>query len=311
MRAVCASLGTWGVIYSITYKVEDMYNVHVINKKYDMKQAIEDGKKWVTDNECIQFFWMPFNTEVWIQTANRTKKPSQFVPFKNFWYHFTNWLNQEGAQIPFAALAKHPSWTPKWCKLAFSLIPQNEVVQKISDFIMFDKEIDTGVRTDVVDVAFECDSEYKNFQKAWWMVVDKILELAKEDKFPVNTMVTARLIGPSTCLLGPVGSAARKITCAMEVTSSNNAVGWDEFAVWVANSLGDLPGARPHWAKYFQKLPDYGAYFRKAYGEDLKTFLELRKKHNVDPDNMFVNDYLATIFWGDKKADPSSNTDQD
>ena len=57
-----------------------------------------------------------------------------------------------------------------------------------------------------------------------------------------------------------------------------------------------LPKARIHWAKGFQFMPEAKKYIHESCGDQIKEFLELRDKAGVDPDNMFLSEYLGELL---------------
>lgn len=71
---------------------------------------------------------------------------------------------------------------------------------------------------------------------------------------------------------------------------------WEEFSKDVANEWMKIPGARPHWAKYCQHIPNIEEYIRKTYGNKIDEFLNIRKELNVDPKDIFYTNWLANIF---------------
>lgn len=99
-------------------------------------------------------------------------------------------------------------------------------------------------------------------------------------------------------LLSPGGG--NQYTCYMEIVSSINAPGWEEFSKDVCLEWMKVPGARPHWAKYCQHIPGIQKFIHNAYGPKIKEFLKIRKELDVDPTDMFYTDWLATILEPEK-----------
>jgi hypothetical protein len=102
--------------------------------------------------------------------------------------------------------------------------------------------------------------------------VDLVNARAREGRYPVNLAMNTRLFGKSTALLHCIPGDAHETTCNIQITSFTNAH-WEAFkddlmAQWLA-----LPGARPHWAKQYQDLPQIAGTLRRVYGESLETFL--------------------------------------
>jgi len=60
--------------------------------------------------------------------------------------------------------------------------------------------------------------------------------------------------------------------------------------------MAALPHARTHWAKAFQYLPEGAATMRHAFGSQIDDFLAVRRELDVDPDDLFVNEVLGSVF---------------
>ena len=61
-----------------------------------------------------------------------------------------------------------------------------------------------------------------------------------------------------------------------------------------------LPGARPHWAKEWEFIPDIEAFIGQAYGDQLKQFLAVHNALGVDPEHMFSNDLLDRVVFANR-----------
>ncbi|CAH1782836.1 unnamed protein product [Owenia fusiformis] len=52
----------------------------------------------------------------------------------------------------------------------------------------------------------------------------------------------------------------------------------------------------PHWGKYFDFIPGIIDHLRQNYGTKLDEFIKIRNEADLDPDNMFTNSHLRTLF---------------
>ena len=134
------------------------------------------------------------------------------------------------------------------------------------------------------------------------MAVDLVDESAREGRYPANLAMNTRLFGRNTVLLHSITGQENKTTCNIQLTSFANEH-WEAFKDCLMESWLSIPGSRPHWAKQYQNLPGIGSKLRAVYGENLETFLRIRKEENVDPEDIFVNSFLEELLFGDPISD--------
>ncbi|CAH1787968.1 unnamed protein product [Owenia fusiformis] len=67
----------------------------------------------------------------------------------------------------------------------------------------------------------------------------------------------------------------------------------------------------PHWAKYYDYIPGIIDHLRQNYGNNFDEFIRTRNQEDLDPDNMFTNSHLRTLFHdaivGNEKKKSCSN----
>ena len=130
------------------------------------------------------------------------------------------------------------------------------------------------------------------------MAVDLIEASVREGRYPVNLAMNTRLFGRNTALLHSHAGGENETTCNIQLTSFANQH-WEAFKDCLMEKWLAIPGSRPHWAKQYQNLPGIASTLRAVYGENLETFLRIRKEAGVDPDNLFVNSFLEDLLFSD------------
>ncbi|CAH1800196.1 unnamed protein product [Owenia fusiformis] len=78
-----------------------------------------------------------------------------------------------------------------------------------------------------------------------------------------------------------------------EVNSTKQKLLETKFGVDV---MKNNPRVLPHWGKYFEHIPGMSDQIRRQFGDDLRTFINMRNKYNLDNKNLFVNNHLKDIF---------------
>jgi hypothetical protein len=130
------------------------------------------------------------------------------------------------------------------------------------------------------------------------MAVDLVEASFKEGKYPANLAMNTRLSGRNTALLHSIPGDENQTMCNIQLTSFDNQH-WEAFKDCLMERWLTIPGSRPHWAKQYQNLPGIAGTLRAVYGENLETFLRIRKEEGVDPEDIFVNSFLEDLLFRD------------
>jgi FAD/FMN-containing dehydrogenase len=295
-RAAACSLGLWGVITRITLDLRPMFNVRVVDRKVDMDRVLADFPNVFRAHDYAQLFWFPFNRRVLLQVADVTSAAPTWTEADNLWKELNGWLETGGSHLLQPLLTRFPQTTPLFCQLAFHQLKESDFVMEQSSNVLLGRWIDSMFPSQNVSVSLPPGDDYRMAIHAWSSAVDLIDQMASEGKYPVNLEMNARIFGPCTTLLGSLPGDRGAETFNIQVTSFRNK-DWEEFALRMMERWMAIPGARPHWAKQFQNLPDIVPRLRALYGENLARFLQLREREGIDPDAVFVNDFLHDLFF--------------
>jgi hypothetical protein len=144
--------------------------------------------------------------------------------------------------------------------------------------------------------AVKVDDAFENATRAFCMAMDRTLELAQHDRYPLNLMLQARFVGHSRALLSPAYGEPGEHHCYLEMLSVRGTEGHEDFfdeiaALWMAD---DELVARPHWGKYFHEIPGIVPYVHRRMGEQIRRFDEVRG--SFDADKTFMTPHLDALL---------------
>lgn len=300
MNALRISLGMFGVIYSMTLRVQPMFNVEVSESKVPLPAVLDNLKNLVIGNDYLQMWYNPFNDRLLVHRANRTNKEVTRNSFGNpivnkFWKS----LEQEANRLALNMLETDPALTPDMVRSSFAMARTYDYVANIVHYTHNTDYSYILDRYKIVDIEilYELDPEMDAVRKAFAILNKKVKQWSKLGKFPLNVASCFRFIKSSECTLSPAHGNSH--TGLVEIYANYKTDGFVEFAGEVATKwLDNLPKARPHWAKAFQFMPDAVPIIKRVYKPQIAEFLEVKESTGVDPDNMFVNGCLEKIFDG-------------
>lgn len=297
-RAVACSLGLFGIFTRITLALQSAFNVRVINRKIEMRQAMDESAQIFEAHDYAQYFWFPFNREVTLQTSDVTDEPVTWTKGHQWRKDVNGWMETGATHLVKPLLVRFPQITPRFAQFAGDSMKASEHVMSQSDNMLLGRWINYMVPSLNASVSFPPGSGCARVREAWCAAVDLIDAFAKEGKYPVNLAMNTRLFGKSTALLHSIADDDNEVTCNIQVTSFDNKH-WEEFKTCLMERWLAIPGSRPHWAKQYQDLPGIASKLRAVYGENLETFLRIRKEKGVDPDNIFVNAFLENLLFSE------------
>jgi FAD/FMN-containing dehydrogenase len=311
MDAVRVSLGLFGVIYRITYRVVPTFLVKVSDTKPSMRETIENIEAIAGDHWFVDLYWIPYNEQIWMKTldpveavpGNQQHLMSRSVADRKTMGHAAD---EPVANFIVDLMIKYPEITPDVCRLLLGILDTQEAIQDVTDALHYQESIPIMKRLRDVGFGFPVGNRYENVKTSWFYVVDRLAALEAEGRFPMNFGMEARFIRGSSATMSFVGGEG--VHCVMEIAAFAGTQGWPEFYVDVSRHWMETVGALPAWSKEFQDIPEVAAYIRRSYGTRIEQFDELRRA--FDPEGRFLNDLLATIFVSRDAMKPSPTTGQ-
>ena len=327
MNKVRVNLGSIGIISSITFKIEEMFNVHNVDETVPLNQVINKDdpsilKNWVAspDNQYLEMMWMPFNGDtpaedkIFIKHYKRTDKPLSRVKWGNYFFELTEpVLGPLFSLIQTIFIQLRPSAIPKMSKNVSQLIPQNNSVVPVTEALHYHKRAFRTLKISLSKPPYEnfivgdaswaipIDEDFGNITTALCQIVDTVYDWAKDGKYPVS-VVMIRFLKNSQALLSPAYQPAGSNvhTCFIEFITYAPKAHFEGFLNLIAHKLWMKMNGRPHWAKQFQNIDGIFPYLQQVYGPEfgdtLKKFKAFRDE--LDPDGMFLNAFVERIFSG-------------
>ncbi len=300
MSAARLNLGLFGVIHEMTLQAVPAFNVKTLDTKEDMSTVLATIAATVQSNDSVDLFWFPFNDQVWVKTMNRSALPTTQGDHIHNWRIFLNGLDASLGGVAFDVVNANPSLTPTWGRTAFGMIPEREELESVYDALHYQGAINE-LRMGNTEIAFAVDPDFGNFVRAWNHVVDRLNALADASppRFPMNMAMNARFIRASDTLIAPSSGnpeGPQDLTCYIEILSHAETPGWPDFEAEIGDFWMDLAGARPHWAKMFENIPNVVSRTIANYGNRLDRFKQIRASEGVDPQDTFMNPLLEQFF---------------
>ncbi|CAG8628299.1 14461_t:CDS:2 [Ambispora leptoticha] len=302
------NLGLLGIIYSVTFRVEPLYNLRVNDIVIPIKTWLNPAsiKKTLDTSDSLDIIYWPFNKgkidlsndDIWIKQFVRTQETPTMsqLDLDHLLQLFYNISRHS-----FDLLLKTPNLTPitkgfEWNDIVKETLVTNQVLIA-TDALHFLPDSELIVAEDSTFVV-KADPDFTNIATAFSFTINKIGEYARKGKFPINISVAFRLLRASTALLSPAfDSDPNAVYSFFELTTYKNTPGWLDFQTEVSQELMSKYGARPHWAKEWESVPGIKQYLHKALGDRIATFEKVRAKY--DPNNTFFdNDSLKQVFYG-------------
>jgi FAD/FMN-containing dehydrogenase len=278
--AAMVALGTLGIVTAVKLEVVPQFPVHVDKRYVPVHYVSEEFDDLVPSYEYPEMLWFPFSRKMWLYLMDRSKSPpdrrwgwtrlvDRFDRFMERWAgnHLLPWVAR-----------RVPRLTPFLLRAASALVHEASAsVQLASDAFHFMKSYPKNL-----DLCYAVPVEYA--KEAWHRVIVLLEEWTRAELYPVNLAVHCRFTGGSQAWLAP--DYGRK-TCYIEIATLRATPRRvrREFLRKLEERWADLPEARPHWGKHFERWQEV----RRLYPK-MDEFLRVREEW--DPKRVFLNSFL-------------------
>jgi hypothetical protein len=301
MNAVRCNLGTLGLIYRMTLRVTQMFNLETVDEHLPLDFMADPAwlREFVTRNDYTEIFWFPLASGVWAKSWNRTAEPAGR---RSVLRPASDLVKIRTANLMWRGLGRVPRLTGAVNDLLYRrFTPRQRLVLDAPDAMHYQCHIE-AVRCHIASFAIEIDPLFHNVRDAWSLVVEKVRRAAADGRYPLNLVLEMRVVANSQALLSPAFGPDHGHHCYFELISKRGNPGSHAFFDEVAGAWMDMPGlhARPHWAKYFSDIPGIVPHIHRVWRRSLADFVRVRD--SVDPDRMFLNPALERILYNDAEA---------
>ncbi|RHZ76690.1 hypothetical protein Glove_194g40 [Diversispora epigaea] len=317
MQAARVNLGLFGIIYSVTFRTEPMFNLRMTDTLPLAKDFLVPSvvKQLFESSDSLQIFYWPFNSfdpkasppldptkdKIWIKQWVRTDEkptlsPEEFAAIRV--YQNTSSMQ---ANYAYQVMLKNPENTPAISSAIWhqgpGLSPDSFVLQA-PDAIHYLSSTTKNIPINLLAFAFKVDPDFNNFVKEFQAIINATYAAAAQNSFPFNSVAEARIIRSSHALLAPnFDPNPNAIYCFIELTSYRSTPGFQTFASSFGQKWIKDYNAKPHWAKEWEYVPNIKSYLSQAYKRQINTFEKIREKY--DPNKLFFdNESLQEIFDG-------------
>ncbi len=280
LKAARCCLGMFGVIYSVTFQLVDVYNLEVLVKMTDQKFAMDP--KLRAEHFSVDLLYFPFVDTFETTILDYTSKPADKEnPFLE-WFNDI-FIRNIVVPILLKILVCFPGLVPTFMKLIAwfsgigtgkpSVKPYIKVYLAPSHFPALDMEYALPI-----DKGNEALEIFRKLVKKY---------TSKEDPFYINLPVNIRFLKGENKTL--IGHNVDRDTCYFDVSSYAGFKNYEPFFKELADEFIKI-GGRPHWGKIFYKNP-------KDMYENFDEFLKIRNE--LDPKGKFLNPFLTKLVDGE------------
>lgn len=276
--AACTSLGSLGVISTVTLACEDAYNLHAVAGPEKLPVILKTYPEFNNRSEHFRFWWFPHTQDVYVWEANRTAAMADPRPSKlQFWLNDVLWMNKVREFVLWLA----------------SFLPA--LVPKINQFVNFTfnrSREEIGRNDHIFNFLIQVPQyvmEYAIPIEHTQAALTELEELIEANDLKVHLPVEVRFVKGDNVWLS---MAYQRDSCFIGVIMYRpygKDIPYEEYFKKVDTLMAKYQG-RPHWAKVHYRDQ---AYMHSVYPQ-WEAFSKLRAK--LDPQGIFMNDYLQRFF---------------
>jgi FAD-linked oxidoreductase len=282
-KAAQVSLGALGVIAAVTLRVVPAKRLHYQTRRERLATCLANVERHNRENSHFEFFWLPYTPWTQAKFTNETDAPPTSA---NLWTEFNRVVMENGV---FWALSECSRLVP----------PLSHTVSKISAWgVAPTTAVDYSHRIFATPraVRFQ-EMEYNIPAERFTTVMGEIEELLNRRRFRVHFPIECRFVKGDDIWLSPAyGRDSAYIAVHMY-----KGMPYEEYFRAVEAIFQRYDG-RPHWGK-MHTLDAATLAARYPRWADFQ-----RVRAALDPQGVFLNDYLRRLFGMDAPDKAAANT---
>ncbi|CAG8625180.1 8680_t:CDS:2 [Cetraspora pellucida] len=326
-NAAKVNLGLLGIIYSLTFRAQLMYNLRVNDVYAPITEWFNPQtiKNLLDSSDGIEMNYYPFNgfnqsdpnpldpnkDLVLVKNFVRTGESVSFTQQQIEKLRETQIQDNINQKKLFKSLLQNPEATPNVSSTIWKSIMSNgntSFVFQAPDTFHFIAGYEI-VKNHLIEIGFKVDPDFSNVAAEFSHVIQTVTtasysgislwdlyEFARKGKFPLNRVLVIRIIKSTKALLSNTfDNDPKTLYCHMDFDSVIGTPGWEEFMQLIAQRYFDKYKAKPHWGKQWEFIPNVKSYLSDVLSDQIKQFEKVRAKY--DPDKIFFdNKSLQDIF---------------
>ncbi|CAG8492415.1 5971_t:CDS:2 [Ambispora leptoticha] len=322
MSAARVNLGLLGIMYKITWRVEPLFNLRLVDSQPLLQSWFYPAtiKELYSSSNSFEIIYWTFNEseldhtndKLWVKQWIKHEKDENNSEISNKKLAGqrirAEYETRFGENPLYKVLVNSPECTPYISNLTWKAGPasrHHDHVLYAPDAIHHQIGVD-NVPYEDLEFTFRLrdEDDFGSAIEEFKFIITMIYEYANQGKFPVNLTTELRFVKSSRSLLSPVYDEDQNaIYCYIQVLAIRNTLGWEEFSSELAARWINKYKARPHWAKHWEYVPGIKPYLHETMYEQIQKFEKVRAKY--DPEKLFFdNESLKEVFYG---ADAVSN----
>lgn len=270
-KAAQVSLGTLGVIASVKLRVVPAKVLHYQGLRKKLSDCLEHLEQYKQENAHFEFFWFPY-TE-WVQA--KFINPTSEAPGKNtVWGTLNKIVLENWAYGSLCAISRAmPGFAKGVCKISGNSIAN-------VDEINYSHRLFSTPRM----VRFQ-EMEYNIPAEHLRTVVSEIQQCIEQHQFAVNFPIECRFVHSDDLWLSP----AYQRESAYVAVHMYRGMPYQSYFSHIEEIFKRYQG-RPHWGKLHTRTAQELAALYPRW-QDFR-----RIRASLDPNGMFLNDYLRALF---------------
>ena len=270
-KAAQVSLGVLGIMSKLTLRVEPSYRLHYQARRELLSDCLNNLEDYKQNNRHFEFFCLPYSEWAQVKFANQTSQPAQK---QRLWTTFNKLVIENGT---FWLLSEACRFVPNLSQPVSRLC--GRLINRI-DEVNHSHRIFATPRL----VRFE-EMEYAIPAEHFVPALEEIRACIAQQQFQIHFPIECRFVKGDDIWLSP----AYQRDSAYIAVHSYKGMPYHDYFKAIEEILLRYEG-RPHWGKrHTLKAEQLAERYPKWH-----EFLELRAE--LDPQGLFLNDYLRTLF---------------
>ncbi|HEY7413585.1 MAG TPA: D-arabinono-1,4-lactone oxidase [Ktedonobacteraceae bacterium] len=284
-KAAQVSLGMLGIIVKVKLRVVPATRLHYQGQRNTLSDCLANLERYKRENSHFEFFWFPYTDGVQAKFLNETSDPpSKSSLWNNFnkivLENYVYWLISEICRL-----------APSFCKTACRISAQS--IASV-DEVNYSHRLFTTPRM----VRFQ-EMEYNLPVEHMHAAVLEIQQCIKNHQFKVHFPVECRFVCADDIWLSP----AYQRDSAYVAVHMYRGMPYQDYFQHIEEIFRRYNG-RPHWGKIHTRSAEEMAALYPRWHDFRRVRAEL------DPQGMFLNEYLRTLFDVDSPKVTDTTTDQ-
>ncbi len=282
-KAAQVSVGTLGVIAKVTLRVVPAKRLHYHGFRKKLADCLANLDQYKQENAHFEFFWFPYTDAVQAKFLNET--PDEATT-SSFWSTFNKIVLEN---CVYWVLSESCRLNPKLCKTVCNISAQT--IADI-DEVNYSHRLYTTPRW----VRFQ-EMEYNIPAEYAAAAITEIQECIDRNQFEVHFPLECRFVHSDDIWLSP---AYERESCYLAVHMYRG-MPYKSYFEHIEEIFRRYQG-RPHWGKMHTRTAEELATLYPRWHD----FRRIRAA--LDPQGMFLNEYLRKLFDADTPVTPDITT---